>query len=609
MKKYFIGMVVLLGFLSLSAQDKSNLSWWNDQVFYEVFVRSFYDSDGDGVGDFKGLTEKLDYLNDGDPTTDTDLGITALWLMPINPSPSYHGYDVTDYTGVNADYGTMDDFKAFLKAAHDRGIKVIIDFVMNHTSSQHPWFLDSRTGPTAAKRDWYRWTADQPTYLGPWGQQVWYSYSDYYYYAVFWDGMPDLNYNNADTKTAMFDAAKFWIDEMGIDGFRLDAAIYIFEDGSQLLNVPATYDFFHDFSAHIKSFNADAMTVGEAWEASDLVVPYVTNDRIDFCFEFDLATTMLNAANSGNTSGIVNALRDKINMYPYYQFGTFLTNHDQNRLMDVLGDDENKVKTAASIYLTIPGIPFLYYGEEVGLTGSGADENKRLPMQWTGGRNAGFTSGTPWKNQGTNYQTNNVETMSADESSLWSHYRNLIHARTEYDALRTGDFIELTSDNAAILSFLRKSDNNQRVVVLVNPSSSTKFLNVDFADYAVAGDLPPFDLMTSAVIGTSSSTGDIENIKLDPYQTALIVFDKKEVILDAPSISKELTFYPNPAHDFIHFSQSDDGSFSIYALDGRLVKSGTLQDQITVSDLKSGIYTIRVQTKDNQITKKLMISN
>ncbi len=245
--------------------------WWNEVVWYEIFVRSFYDSDGDGIGDFNGLTQKLDYLNDGDPSTDTDLGIGGIWLMPIHPSPSYHGYDVTDYRGINTDYGTMEDFKNFLAAAHERGIKVIIDYVMNHTSTEHPWFQASAAGDSHF-RDFYRWEDSNPGYTGPWGQQVWHQRNGDYYYGLFWGGMPDLNYENPAVKDSMFAISDFWIEDIGVDGFRQDAVLYIDEDGSTLKNTPETFQFWQDFTTNLKAANPDAFSVGEAWEPTETVL-------------------------------------------------------------------------------------------------------------------------------------------------------------------------------------------------------------------------------------------------------------------------------------------------------------------------------------------------
>ncbi len=224
--------------------------WWNDTVFYQVFVRSFYDTDGDGIGDLQGLIAKLDYLNDGDPTTDADLGVTGLWLMPVTESPSYHGYDVTDYRTIEPDYGTNADFDQLVAEAHNRGIVVIIDLVMNDTSNQIEWFTDAVSGSSAPYRDWYRWSPTHPGYTGPWGQPVWHNSASGYYYGVFWSGMPDLNYEEPAVKTEMWDIARFWLQDMVVDGFRLDAVKYIIEEGSSLENTASTFAFWRELEQH-----------------------------------------------------------------------------------------------------------------------------------------------------------------------------------------------------------------------------------------------------------------------------------------------------------------------------------------------------------------------
>jgi alpha-amylase len=212
-------------------QDQSSASWWNATTWYEIFVRSFKDSDGDGIGDFQGIISQLDYLNDGNPDTTTDLGITGIWLMPIMPSPSYHGYDITDYLAVNPDYGTMQDFKALLEACHARGIRVIIDFVVNHTSSEHPWFQAALKGDPTYK-DYYVWQKKDPATNGPWGQDPWHKgTNNEYYYGAFWGGMPDLNYHNPKVIEEVYAVSDYWVKEVGVDGFRIDAARYLFEEG------------------------------------------------------------------------------------------------------------------------------------------------------------------------------------------------------------------------------------------------------------------------------------------------------------------------------------------------------------------------------------------
>ncbi|CAN5596907.1 hypothetical protein BH23BAC4_BH23BAC4_11140 [soil metagenome] len=350
-------------FVEVRQRTAGELHWWNDAVFYEVFVRSFYDSDGDGIGDFDGLTAKLDYLNDGDPTTDTDLGITGIWLMPINNSPSYHGYDVTDYESIHPDYGTMESFQNFLAAAHERGIRVIIDFVVNHTSTQHPWFQASAAN-NPAYRDFYRWSASHPGYNGPLGP-AWHNHSSGFYYGVFWSGMPDLNFENSTVQDSMFAAADFWLREIGVDGFRLDAVKYIFEDGPILENAPRTFSFWSEFSGSVRESNPEAVTVCEAWSSTDSVVPYVVDGNLDFCFEFDLAARILQSVQSGNAQPLATKMQEVYAAYPHLQVGTFLTNHDQDRVMEVLDGDVDRARAAAALYLTLPGVPFIYYGEEI----------------------------------------------------------------------------------------------------------------------------------------------------------------------------------------------------------------------------------------------------
>lgn len=224
-------------------QGSNGFAWWNDSTFYEIFVRSFFDSNGDGIGDFNGITQKLDYLNDGDPAATTDLGVTGLWLMPVFPSPSYHGYDTTDYFGVNPDYGTMDDFKKLLDEAHKRGIRIVIDMMLNHTSSEHPWFKES-TNPQSPYRNWYIWSDTDPGGLGPWNQDVWHEGPNGgFFYGVFWEGMPDLNYDNPEVVAKMDEVVNFWLKDVKVDGLRLDGARYIVEEGDTQADSPANHAY------------------------------------------------------------------------------------------------------------------------------------------------------------------------------------------------------------------------------------------------------------------------------------------------------------------------------------------------------------------------------
>lgn len=443
--------------------------WWNDTTFYEIFVRSFSDSDGDGIGDFNGLTAKLDYLNDGDPETTTDLGVTGIWLMPIMESPSYHGYDVTDYFKVNPEYGTEEDFKRFLDEAHQRGIRVVIDMVLNHTSNDHPWFEDSET-PGAKHDNWYVWSNEDPGFAGPWGQDVWHNAGDRYYYGIFWEGMPDLNYRNPEVTAQMYEASRYWLEDMGVDGFRLDAIRHLIEDGEVQENTPETHGWLQAYRDFLTEIEPEAMTVGEIWSTTDNVVPYVKDGEVDLAFEFDLAEAMVNAA-KGETRGPVAGAQFKAwNAYPPGQYAPFLTNHDQERVMSQLGGDEGKARVAALLLLTSPGAPFIYYGEEIGMIGTKPDEQIRTPMQWTAEEHAGFTTGDPWIKVKANYPEANVAAQSTDPDSLWNTYRSLVHLRNNHVALRTGDYTKVDVADSKVYAFLRNSPQ-ETVLVLINLSS------------------------------------------------------------------------------------------------------------------------------------------
>lgn len=442
------------------------MPWWNDTVFYEVFVRSFYDSDGDGIGDLNGLIEKLDYLNDGDPTTTTDLGVTGLWLMPIMESSSYHGYDVLDYYQVDSDYGSNEDFKRLMAEAHERGMRVIVDLVLNHTGRDHPWFIESRD-PNSDKRDWYLWQEAKPNYRGPWGQEVWHPAGGSYYYAVFWDGMPDLNYNNPDVTAQMFDVVNFWAEEMEVDGFRLDAIKHLIENGAVQENSPATHGWFEQFYNHYKDIDPQFFTVGEAWTSTNEVLEYI-GDEVDLAFQFDLALAAIASVKGGDSIHYELVQEQIVSDFPAGQYATFLTNHDQNRLMSQLTLRQERAKLAASLLLTSPGVPFIYYGEEIGMRGIKPDEQLRRPMQWTSDSpGGGFSDGTPWQPLERTYPQFNVSLQTADQTSLLSHYRQLIGLRNSYEALRIGDWYGVDSDLDTLYAFVRASDE-ETVLVLLN---------------------------------------------------------------------------------------------------------------------------------------------
>ncbi len=591
-------------YIQVNERDESMMGWWNNSVFYEIFVRSFYDSDGDGIGDFQGIIEKLDYLNDGDPQTHDDLGITGIWLMPIHPSPSYHGYDATDYSAIHPDFGSMDDFKEFLEEAHARGIRVILDYVMNHTSSQHPWFQAS-SNPQNDKRDFYRWSASNPGYSGPWGQQVWHQHSSGYYYGLFWGGMPDLNYHNPIVKDTMFGYATYWLDEIGVDGFRLDAIGGIFEDGANLQDLPETIEFWKDFSAHTKSVKEDAFTVGEAWTNTSTVLKYVEDGGLRNCFEFDLAGRIITAANNGDATALRHQAQHVYNIYPHNQWGSFLTNHDMDRVLEQLEMSEERNKLAASILLTIPGAPFVYYGEEIGMTGTGDHRNIRRPMQWDASAYAGFSTVSPWNSVGSNYQSHNVATESNDPNSLLNHYKKMIRIRNNSEALQTGSYIDLACQNDAVFSFMRYTDEDT-ALVLVNTSEA------DLQNLTM--DVSACDLQEGSNTFLDLMSGEMRSFNVDERgQMQIPDMAQREVLILSPDFtsaiayqvksSDEIRIYPNPVQNQLFLKSGPQAQrIEVYDAHGQLLKS--LQSpkstsKIDVSALPKGTYFMKLYFKDS----------
>lgn len=447
----------------------NGLPWWNDTVFYEIFVRSFADSNGDGIGDFNGITQNLDYL--------VNLGVKGLWLMPINPSPSYHGYDVTDYTAVNPNYGTLDDFKKLLSEAHKRGIRVILDLVLNHTSDQHPWFAQSKD-PTSKYRNWYVWSDTDPGYLGPSGQVVWHPSASGFYYGVFTAKMPDLNYRNPDVTKEMQNVTKFWLD-MGVDGYRIDAAKQLIEEGKSQDNTKSTLDWFKQYKVFYKGINPQAMVVGEVWSNSYSAVQYIRNEGMDLVFDFDLASGWVSGALNANADKLMGTTVTENEIFKGEQLATFLTNHDQNRVMNAMFGNVDKAKAAATISLTAPGVPFIYYGEEIGMSGAKPDEKIRTPMQWTADEQAGFTKGSPWEPINADYPQVNAASESKDPGSMLNLYRALIQARNQHEALRVGDLVRLDTGNPKVYAVLRTTPK-EAVLVLVNLDKE------DASDYALS---------------------------------------------------------------------------------------------------------------------------
>ncbi len=460
------------------AVEETGLPWWRQVVFYEVFVRSFADAGsgplaGDGIGDLRGLIERLDYLNDGDPTTGDDLEVGALWLMPIMDSPSYHGYDVRDYRAVEEDYGDLEDFADLVEEAHRRGMRVILDLVINHTSRQHPWFRDAYR-PRSPYHGWYLFSEEKQNYRGPWGQPVWHQlawwqrgwrhFNYLAYYGIFSHHMPDLDLRSPDATRAIHDVARYWL-ERDADGFRLDAVRHLIEDGTIQVDTEGTHDWLRRFFAAVKEAAPEALLVGEAWTDTERVATYGP-DQVDLTFQFDLATAMLEAVKEGEARPLAEEVDKVWGSFPPGQYATFLANHDQMRVATYLSGDSARARLAATLLLTLPGVPFLYYGEEIGMVGGKPDPRIRTPMPWTPGPRGGFSTRRPWQKLQIGHEVANVESESQDPDSLLNLYRRLIRLRGDRPSLAIGDYRQLDAGHGQLFAFLRRSSSESTLVIL-----------------------------------------------------------------------------------------------------------------------------------------------
>jgi len=461
-------------------------AWTAGGTCYEIFVRSFFDGNGDGIGDLNGLIRKLDYINDGNPASKTDLGADCIWLMPVAASPSYHGYDVSDYYRVEPDYGTNADFQRLVAEAHRRGIRVLVDMVLNHTSSRNPWFEAALRDTTSPYRTWYKFSP-KPLGLGPWGEAAWHRspVRDEYYWGVFSSGMPDLNYDTPAVHEETKKIATFWLEEMGVDGFRLDAVPYLVEQGDCMIGCPGTHAFLHEYAAHVDSVKPGAYTVGEAWGNIATQLPYYP-DQLTSYFTFEIADSLLAAVRRGTAGGVLSGYLRLQDTLPPYRWSPFLSNHDGTRSMTALGGDTARARLAATLLLTLPGLPFVYYGEELGMTGDKPDPRLRTPMQWAPVTGVGFTTGIEWESPQPDSLTANVAVESADPGSLLNLYRRLIHLRRSDAALATGTLVPLDAGNPRVVAYLRRTGSSV-VLVVVNLSTAP----ADFALSSAGPVLPP----------------------------------------------------------------------------------------------------------------------
>ncbi|MDQ6423156.1 alpha-amylase family glycosyl hydrolase [Paenibacillus sp. LHD-117] len=488
------------------------------RVFYEIFVRSFYDTNGDGIGDLNGVTEKLDYLD--------ELGVGGIWLMPINASPSYHGYDVTDYYTVNPEYGTLEDLKRLLDEAHKRDIEVIMDLVVNHTSSEHPWFKDALANPDSPYRSWYTIAGkdEQLQADGAVGGNPWHPYGSLKYLGVFWSGMPDLNFEEPKVREEMIKIGRYWLDQ-GLDGFRLDAAKHIYGDFASTVNKPEVQAdnlaWWQEFRAGLAAAKQDVYLIGEVWDSVSVIAPYF-DKALDSAFHFDLAGKLISAAQTERDPDLAYSLGRVYGAYEAKSGGAFLdapflSNHDQNRVMSMLGGNLDHARMAASLLLTLPGTPFLYYGEEIGMTGMKPDEYIREPMLWHASAEGGEGQ-TSWiaprfalPGSGVS-----VESQLNDESSLLAHYKTLIGWRNEEPALRDGGIGEykMAEAIAGVSAYVRMT-KSERALVVHNLTGETRTAELTASD--TFGEFKEIVRSTNDGAKLEGAT-----LSLPPYSTVIL---------------------------------------------------------------------------------------
>lgn len=465
-------------------------------VWYEIFVRSWYDTNGDGIGDLNGVTAKLDYLK--------SLGISGIWLMPINPSPSYHGYDVSNYYGINPQYGTMADFQRLLREAHKRGIKVIMDLVINHTSSQAPWFKAAQN-PHSRYHDWYTWAGPKTDLhaISAAGGPAWHAAvvsadgkpaaGSPYYLGVFGRNMPDLNYDDPAVRREMIKVGQFWLKK-GVDGFRLDAARHIYDNLASDDGKPSTLRknvaWWSAFRHGLDAINRHAYVVGEvtvppaaAAHPDALLAPYLK--PLDSVFNFPLATQLIDSARQEKVLPIAATLSRSRAAYraasgDHFIDATFLSNHDQNRVLSQLDGNLQHMRMAAAMLLTLPGRPFIYYGEELGVLGHKPDPDLREPMRWD--RSPDAPGEARWK-ASTSHQAGDISVAAeqVNPDSLLHFYRMLISWRSQLPALRDGRIhaVSLSSDH--LLAY-RLDDASSHLLVIHNLSSTPQTTRIDDLD-------------------------------------------------------------------------------------------------------------------------------
>ena len=504
--------------------------WYKDAIIYQLHVRTFCDSNGDGIGDFPGLMQKLDYLQ--------ELGVNTIWLLPFFPSPLRDdGYDISDYTAVHPSYGLLEDFKAFLAAAHDRGMRIIIELVLNHTSDQHSWFQESRSSRENPKRDWYVWSETDDHYQGvriifvdtEMSNWAWDPLSKSYYWHRFFNHQPDLNYDNPAVFEAMWNVMKFWL-EMGVDGFRLDAVPYLVErEGTSCENLPETHAIIRELRKRIDQEYPGKMLLAEAnqWP-SDVCLYFGEADEFHMAFHFPLMPRMFMSVQLEDRKPIVEILEQTPQIPDSCQWCLFLRNHDEltlemvtdierdymydeyakdkgmrlnlgirRRLSPMMDNDRWRIQLLNGLLMSMPGTPIIYYGDEIGMGDNvylGDRNGVRTPMQWNGGWNAGFSGADPERlysplisNPVYGYQAINVESQRRSPHSLLSWMKRIIHVRKSSRVLSRGSIEFLKPSNHRVLAYVRQL-GEEKILVVNNLSKSAQAVELDLRKYK--GSIP-----------------------------------------------------------------------------------------------------------------------
>ncbi|RKH65469.1 maltose alpha-D-glucosyltransferase [Corallococcus aberystwythensis] len=504
--------------------------WYKKALIYELHIRAFHDSNGDGHGDIPGLIEKLPYLQ--------DLGVDCLWLLPHYPSPLRDdGYDIADYYGIHPDYGTLADFQRLVEEAHKRGLRIIIELVVNHTSDQHPWFQEARRDPKSPKRNWYVWSDTDESYKGARiiftdterSNWTWDPVAKQYFWHRFFSHQPDLNYDNPEVQEAMLDVMRFWLN-MGVDGFRCDAVPYLFErEGTNCENLPETHAFLKRLRKTIDSEYQGKVLLAEAnqWPA-DVRVYFGEGDEFHMGFHFPVMPRLFMAVRREDRTPIVEIMQQTPDIPDTCQWAIFLRNHDEltlemvtdedrdymyreyatdprmrinlgirRRLAPLMDNGRRRIELMHSLLFTLPGTPVLYYGDEIGMGDNiylGDRNGVRTPMQWTGDRNAGFSRADYARlfapviaDPVYGYQSINVEAQERQKSSLLQWVKRMIRIRQRYPVFAMGTLKFLATENRKVLAFVREWEG-QTVLVVCNLSRFAQPGVLDLREFA--GNVP-----------------------------------------------------------------------------------------------------------------------